>query len=176
MVTRINCFRFCNNRLEGYTSTPNGGYPQEWYEIFLPFMIFSKKNSYPELELKTKMTDKLKVKARIARGDGSVAPHHASDAAKTGDHEPIPGEGKVEPHDRESGVSTSVSEQKLICPRCGEPTLRAEFPDHYETWIKCSSCGFFMGMSNEEWHRMENSPNIIKSIKKMAVKKKLVKS
>jgi predicted RNA-binding Zn-ribbon protein involved in translation (DUF1610 family) len=137
-------------------------------------MIFSKKNSYPERELKIKMTDKLKVKARIARGDGSVAPHHVSDDAKTADHEPDSGEGKVEPHDRESEVTTSVNQEKLTCPRCGKSTLRSEFPDHYEAWIKCSSCGFFMGMSNEEWHRMENSPNIIKNIKKMAVEKKLL--
>jgi hypothetical protein len=37
------------------------------------------------------MTDKLKVQARIARGDGSVAPHHESDDAKTGDHKPDSG-------------------------------------------------------------------------------------
>jgi ribosomal protein S27AE len=143
----------------------------------MKFFIFHdilQKNSYPEWELKTTMTDKLKVKARIARGDGSVAPHHVSGNAKTSDHKPVPGEGKVEPHDRESEVTTSVEQEKLTCPRCGKSTLRAEFPDHYEAWIKCSSCGFFMGMSNEEWHRMENSPNIIKSIRKMAVERKLL--
>jgi hypothetical protein len=32
-----------------------------------------------------------------------------------------------------------------------------------------------MGMSNEEFHRMENSPNINEKIKKMAIKKDLVK-
>jgi hypothetical protein len=31
-----------------------------------------------------------------------------------------------------------------------------------------------MGMSNEEWHRMENSSNLIKNIKKMAIDKKLL--
>ncbi|MCK9590570.1 MAG: hypothetical protein M0Q91_00990 [Methanoregula sp.] len=122
------------------------------------------------------MTDKLKVQERIARGDGSVAPHHLSDNAKTGDHEPDPGEGKVEPHDRESEVTTSISQEKLICPRCGKLTLHAEFPDHYEAWTKCSECGFFMGMSGEEWHRMENSLNINEKIKKMAIKKDLVKT
>ncbi len=121
------------------------------------------------------MTDKLKVQERIARGDGSVAPHHESDDANTTDHEPDTGEGKVEPHDRESEVTTSIKQQKLICPRCGKPTLHAEFPDHYEAWTKCSECGFFMGMSNEEWHRMENSPNLSGKIKKMAARKELVK-
>jgi ribosomal protein S27AE len=120
------------------------------------------------------MTDKLKVKARIARGDGSVAPHHLSEGATTADPGPVPGEGKIDPHDRESEVTTSVNQEKLACPRCGKSTIRAEFPDHYEAWIKCSSCGFFMGMSNEEWHRMENSPNLIKNIKKMAEEKKLL--
>ncbi len=57
------------------------------------------------------------------------------------------------------------------CPRCGKITLRAEFPDQYETWIKCSSCSFFLGMSHDDWHRMENSPNISEKIKKMAVTK-----
>ena len=44
-----------------------------------------------EKELKTTMTDKLKVQERIARGDGSVAPHHESADAKTRDHKPVPG-------------------------------------------------------------------------------------
>lgn len=103
------------------------------------------------------MTDKSKVQARIARGDGSAAP------------------GKVEPHDRKSEVTTSIKGVKLVCPQCGKSTLRAEFPDHYEAWTRCSACDFFMGMSNEEWHRMENSPNISEKIKKMAMKKDLVK-
>jgi len=41
--------------------------------------------------------------------------------------------------------------------------------------MKCSSCGFFMGMSNADWHRMKNSPNIGHKIKKMAMKKELLK-
>jgi predicted RNA-binding Zn-ribbon protein involved in translation (DUF1610 family) len=121
------------------------------------------------------MTDKLKVRERIARGDGSVAPHHQSAGAKTIEPGPGPGEGKIEPHDRESRVTTSINQVTLTCPQCGKATLRAEFPDHYEAWIKCSSCGFFMGMSNEEWHRMENSPNIIGSIRKMALEKGILK-
>jgi len=121
------------------------------------------------------MVDKLKVKARIARGDGSVAPHLVSDDIKTVDQEPGSGEGKIELHDRESEVTTSISNEKLICPQCGKPAIHVEFPDHYEAWTKCSECGFFMGMSNEEWHRMENSENINEKIKKMAIKRDLVK-
>ena len=122
------------------------------------------------------MTDKLKVKARIARGDGSVAPHTGS-CTKTennGDYKPGCSGGKTVPHDRESQVTTSITGEDLICPCCGKPDIHAEFPDHYEAWIKCSSCGFFMGMSNEEWHRMESSPNINGTIKKMAILKELV--
>lgn len=122
------------------------------------------------------MTDKLKVRERIARGDGSVAPHHLSAGAKTREPVPGPGEGKIEPHDRETEVTTSITSEKLICPQCGKLTLHVEFPDHYEAWTKCSECGFFMGMSNEEWHRMENSSNLNRKIKQMALKKELVKN
>ena len=121
------------------------------------------------------MTDPIKVKERIARGDGSVAPHHASMDAKIAEPKPVAGEGKIEPHDRESEVTAAITLEKLTCPECGKPTLRVEFPDHYEAWTKCSSCNFFMGMSNEEWHRMESSPNLNDKIKKMALKKELVK-
>jgi len=61
--------------------------------------------------------------------------------------------------------------KNLTCPRCGKSTLNAEFPDQYEVWVKCSSCDFFMGMSNDEWHHMQNSPNINEKIQKMAKKK-----
>jgi len=67
-------------------------------------------------------------------------------------------------------------DDELACPRCGKLTLRAEIPDKYEAWIKCSSCNFFMGMSDEDWHRMKNSPNINEKIKKMAIKKELLKA
>lgn len=53
---------------------------------------------------------------------------------------------------------------------CGKSTLNVEFPDQYEVWLKCSSCDFFMGMSNDEWHHMKNSPNINEKIYKMAKK------
>jgi len=164
-------FKFCNNRLVGNTSTFYGGYLMQGYKIFICHDIFENQ----EKGSKQKMTDKVKVQARIARGDGSVAPYHESGDAKTGDHEPDSGGEKVEPHDRESEVTASIKQQNLICPRCGKSTLHAEFPDHYEAWTKCSECGFFMGMSNEKWHRMENSPNISEKIKKMAIKKDLVK-
>lgn len=118
--------------------------------------------------------DPQKVKDRIARGDGSVAPHHVSADSKIANPAPVPGDGKIEPHDRETVVTTAITLEKLICPDCGKPTARAEFPDHYEAWIKCSSCGFFMGMSNEDWHKMENSRNLSEKIKKMAIQKKMV--
>ncbi len=82
---------------------------------------------------------------------------------------------KVVPHNRDSTVTLSIRQEKLTCPRCGESTIHAEFPDQFEAWMKCSSCDFFMGMSNDEWHRMENSPNINAKIKKMALKKELLK-
>jgi len=121
------------------------------------------------------MTDKLQVKERIARGDGSVAPHHLSADAKTPEPRPVPGEGKVKPHDRKSEVTTTITQEKLVCPQCGKSVLHVEFPDHYEAWTKCPDCGFFMGMSNEEWHRMESSTNLNGKIKKMAIVKELVK-
>jgi phage FluMu protein Com len=122
------------------------------------------------------MVDKLKVKARIERGDGSVAPHTVSaEDVKRGDPEHMGAEIPVEPHDRETEVATQINSEKLICPQCGKLTLHVEFPDHYEAWTKCSECRFFMGMSNEEWHRMENSKNLNEKIKKMALEKELVK-
>jgi hypothetical protein len=57
------------------------------------------------------------------------------------------------------------------CPECGKPMLTAEFPDKYEVWLKCSSCGFFIGMSDYDWHHMVNSPNVNQKIRKMAGKK-----
>jgi uncharacterized Zn finger protein len=65
----------------------------------------------------------------------------------------------------------ATMEKSLICPKCGKSTLNAEFPDQYEVWVKCSSCGFFMGMSHDEWHHMENSPHIDEKVRKMAEKK-----
>jgi predicted RNA-binding Zn-ribbon protein involved in translation (DUF1610 family) len=84
---------------------------------------------------------------------------------------PASGKAKTVPHYQHKEVTQSIRQENLVCPQCGEPTLRAEFPDQFEAWLKCSSCDFFMGMSNDDWHRMENSPNINEKIKKMAKKK-----
>lgn len=59
----------------------------------------------------------------------------------------------------------------LDCPQSGKPDLEVQFPDPYEVWLKCPSCGFFPGMSNDDWHRMRSSKNINHKIKKMAEKK-----
>jgi len=83
---------------------------------------------------------------------------------------PVSGKAKAVPHYEHKDVTTSIRQEKLVCPQCGEHTLHAEFPDQFEAWLKCSSCDFFMGMSNADWHRMENSPNINEKIKKMAKK------
>jgi ribosomal protein S27AE len=83
---------------------------------------------------------------------------------------PVSGKAKAVPPYQHKEVTTSIRQEKLVCPQCGEPTLHAEFPDQFEAWVKCSSCDFFMGMSNDDWHRMENSPNINEKIKKMAKK------
>ena len=101
-----------------------------------------------------------------------LAVHPAPVDEKTGESVPGYCESTVVPHDRLSEVDTSILQQKLTCPHCGKPTLHAEFPDHYEAWIKCSSCHFFMGMSGAEWHSMENSPNLNEKIRKMAEKRK----
>lgn len=61
-----------------------------------------------------------------------------------------------------------MTEAMYICPKCGKEELQAEEPDEYETWLKCRSCDFFMGMSKDDWHRMVNSPNINQKIKKAA--------
>ena len=126
------------------------------------------------MELKTEMTDNQKGNTGNAGNDGPAVAHPTSEnVIKTGGLPPVPDTEKVVPHDRESEVTLSIKQEKLVCPQCGKLTLHAEFPDHYEAWIKCSSCGFFMGMSNEDWHRMENSSGINGQIKKMAIKKGL---
>lgn len=140
----------------------------------MPRGIFMLKSNQ-EKELKTKMTDNPKGKAKKAVDDSRVAAHVGSSDVKTGDHTPVHGDSPVEPHNRVSEVTTSINQEKLICPQCGHPTIHAEFPDQYEAWIKCSECGFFMGMSYADWHLMENSHNINEKIKKMAIKKDIVK-
>ena len=120
------------------------------------------------------MTDNLKDKTNKGVKDGRIAVHPVSDKVKTGDHKPVSGDSRVYPQTRDSEVTTSINQENLTCPQCGKSTLHAEFPDHYEAWIKCSSCGFFMGMSRDEWHSMENSPNLNEKIKKMAKKLKIL--
>ena len=91
-------------------------------------------------------------------------------------NKPVSRDEKGEPNNMDEDVTTSSSQEKLTCPQCGKSTLRVEFPDQYEAWTKCSSCGFFMGMSKADWHRMQNSPNVVEKIKKMAKKKELLKT
>jgi len=121
------------------------------------------------------MTDKKKGKAgKTEYTDANVTAHTMSKdpGVKAQD---VSGDTKVAPHTMDRDVTTSIRQEKLKCPRCGESTLRAEFPDQFEAWMKCSSCNFFMGMSKDDWHRMKNSPNINEKIKKMAWKKELLK-
>ena len=121
------------------------------------------------------MTDKGKGKAgKTEYTDANVTAHTLSKdpGVKAQD---VSGDAKVVPHTMDRDVTTSIRQEKLKCPRCGKSTLRAEFPDQFEAWMKCSSCNFFMGMSNDDWHRMKNSPNINEKIKKMAWKKELLK-
>lgn len=107
--------------------------------------------------------------------DAGVKAQNASTNAKAGASKRGPGNSKIDPHNMDSDVTTSMNHMKLTCPQCGKSTLRAEFPDQYEAWIKCP-CGFFMGMSDDDWHHMKNSPNINEKIKKMAIKKELLKT
>jgi predicted RNA-binding Zn-ribbon protein involved in translation (DUF1610 family) len=101
--------------------------------------------------------------------DPGVKKQDVTGGGKTDYSKPLSGDPPVAEHDMDSDVTTSVSQVKLTCPQCGKSTLRVEFPDKYEAWVKCP-CGFFMGMSNSDWHKMENSPNLNEKIKKMAIK------
>jgi len=121
------------------------------------------------------MTENTKVISDQALHDGYVAAHRKPGDPETGNNKPVSRDEKGEPNNMDEDVTTSISQEALTCPQCGKSTLRVEFPDQYEAWTKCSSCGFFMGMSNADWHRMKNSPNIVQKIKKMAMKKALLK-
>jgi ribosomal protein S27AE len=121
------------------------------------------------------MTYRKKTTVTQASNDGrSFALKSHPGEVKTGDTKPSYLDEAVAPHNRESEVTTSILQQKLSCPACGNSTIHAEFPDQYECWIKCSDCRFFMGMSYADWHSMENSPNLNEKIKKMANRKGLV--
>jgi len=106
--------------------------------------------------------------------DPGVKRQGVAGGGKTDYSKPLSEDPPVEEHDMDSEVTTSVNQVKLTCPQCGKSTLRVEFPDKYEAWVKCP-CGFFMGMSNSDWHKMENSPNLNVKIKKMALKKGILK-
>jgi hypothetical protein len=132
------------------------------------------------------MTDNPKVKddkdeyadatiiARIMTKDPGVKLPDGSGDVNNDADKPVPGDSPVEPHNMDSDVTKSMFMVKLSCPQCGKMTLHVEFPDQYEAWIKCP-CGFFMGMSNDDWHRMENSRNIDEKIRKMAIKRGILK-
>ncbi len=68
------------------------------------------------------MTDKLKTRARIARGDGSVIVHAVSDDENKSGSKPVSSVMPVEPHDRESEVTTSITNEKL----CLSPVRKTE--------------------------------------------------
>ena len=121
------------------------------------------------------MTENTRVMSAQAAHDGYVAAHKKPDDPEPGHNKPVSRDEKGEPNNMDQDVTTSIGREKLTCPQCGKSTLRVEFPDQYEAWTKCSSCGFFMGMSMADWHRMKNSPNIREKIKKMAQKKGLKK-
>ncbi len=103
--------------------------------------------------------------------DPGVKLQHVPGGGKTGYSKPLSGDPPVGEHDMDSDITTSINHVKLTCSRCGKLTLHAEIPDKYEAWIKCSSCNFFMGMSNDDWHRMKNRHNINVEIKKWRLKK-----
>ena len=121
------------------------------------------------------MTQNTKVMSDQAKHDGYVAAHKKPGDPETGHNKPVSRDEKGEPNNMDEDVDTSISQEKITCPQCGKPELIVEFPDQYEAWTKCSFCGFFMGMSNADWHRMKNTPNIAEKIKKMAKKKDLLK-
>jgi predicted RNA-binding Zn-ribbon protein involved in translation (DUF1610 family) len=121
------------------------------------------------------MTQNTKVISEQAAHDAYVAAHRKAGDPETGHNKPVSRDEKGEPNNMDEDVTTTAGLEKLTCPQCGKSTLRVEFPDQYEAWTKCSSCGFFMGMSNADWHRMKNSPHVAEKIRKMAKKKELLK-
>jgi predicted RNA-binding Zn-ribbon protein involved in translation (DUF1610 family) len=130
----------------------------------------------PEKEADIPMTENTKIISAQAAHDGYVAAHKKQGDPEPGNNKPVSRDEKGEPNNMDEDVTTSSSLELLTCPQCGKSTLRVEFPDQYEAWTKCSSCGFFMGMSKADWHKMQNSPNVIAKIKKMAQKKDLLKA
>lgn len=121
------------------------------------------------------MTEKTKARIDQAAHDDFVAAHTPPVEPETVFNKPVSRDEKGVPNNMDEDVTTSIKQELLTCPQCGKSTLRVEFPDQYEAWVKCSTCGFFMGMSIADWHRMKNSPNIVQKIKKMAKKKEILK-
>lgn len=119
------------------------------------------------------MTDNPKGGATIVVDDAHMVPNPDLHELIPGKSTDISDDPKNIPHNMDRDVTTSALQKELVCPQCGKPTLRVEFPDQYEAWMKCSSCSFFMGMGEADWHRMENSPNINEKIRKTAIKKGL---
>jgi len=60
-----------------------------------------------------------------------------------------------------------MKEVAYVCPKCGKHELLTEKPDEYEVWLKCPSCDFLMGMSTEDWHRIENGSGTDQKIKEL---------
>jgi predicted RNA-binding Zn-ribbon protein involved in translation (DUF1610 family) len=139
-------------------------------------MVAVRRSTRNEQEPDTPMTENTKTISAQAAHDGYVAAHKKPGDPETGSNKPVSRDEKGEPNNMDQDITTSSSLEKLTCPQCGKPTLRVEFPDQYEAWTKCSSCGFFMGMSKADWHRMQNSPNVVGKIRKMAKKKELLKT
>ncbi len=120
------------------------------------------------------MTNEMKGGATVIVDDGHMIANPTFGPKKPDLQRLGPADKKTIPHNMDSDVTTTPLMEKLKCPQCGKSTLHAEFPDQYEVWAKCSSCNFFMGMGVDEWHRMENSPNMNEKLKKMARKKELI--
>ncbi|EHQ37081.1 hypothetical protein [Methanoplanus limicola] len=56
---------------------------------------------------------------------------------------------------------------EVPCPKCGKTGLYVEKPSDNEVWVKCHECDLFLGMSDEDWHRIHNSPNLHEKIAKV---------
>jgi hypothetical protein len=61
----------------------------------------------------------------------------------------------------------SMDRRDLQCPQCGEPTIEIQTPSDNEIWIKCGTCNLFIGLSEEEWHKIQNSPNLEEKIRRL---------
>ncbi len=112
--------------------------------------------------------DAANASAHTLSKDAGVKGQKGSDEEKTDIHKSGTGDSKIGSHT--AGGDGTKARVDYTCPQCGKTSLHTEFPDQYETWVKCQSCGFFMGMSHDDWHRIANSPNINEKIRRMAGK------